>query len=391
VLSDLNPRDHQNFASCQKICCEEVLQGLKHVNDSNGTYIYLKILRSIIDAYYEKDTPFLRRIYLAWFAVFIVRIWLTWIQVTTKKELDDTLTTLTQHWDIPCRRSVTTKQQFFLTSPAVFSIELNAHTLTYLALLVIQQDLPKEVLNIDRFNFQTCESTFRAARSMSSPFSTIVNFTVSQFFDRATKLSALNSIKSSNAQQLAPTLRFPQHHKHARSSRASTASEIPSFSAGEIENIVRRAFNDATNLLEGVGIVDCLRKKKLSSFSAVNSFVQSYFQRNSTHDMMSQYDEEDDWVDEALDAVEIENADSGQFDEEEGIEEIHIAGSDLAVPGFSRMRVYERIRSQLKNSDFKIRINGTIKYLHKQTACWLLSEQKQTLSSDRTVRVQQSN
>ena len=101
VLSDLNPRDHQNFASCQKICREEVLQGLKHVNDSNGTYIYLTILRSIIDAYYEKNTPFLRRIYLASFAVFIVRIWLTWIQVTTMKELDDTLTTLTQHWDIP--------------------------------------------------------------------------------------------------------------------------------------------------------------------------------------------------------------------------------------------------------------------------------------------------
>lgn len=132
--------------------------------------------------------------------------------------------------------------------------------------------------------------------------------------------------------------------------------------------------------------------------------------------MMSQYDDEDDWVDEALDAVEIENADSGRFDEEEGeeeeqlprsnsdvsasgseqdedegIEEIHVAGSDLAMAGFSRMRVYERIRSQLKNSYFKIRINGTIKYLHKKTACWLLSEQKETLSSDRTVRVQQIN
>lgn len=277
MLSDLNSRDHQNFASCQKNCREEVLEGLKHVNDSNGTYIHLKILRSIIGSYYENNIPFLRRIYLAWFAVFIVQIWLTWIQVTTKKELDDTLTTLTQHWDIPCQRSVTTKQQFFLTSPAICSIELNAHTFTYLALLVIQQDLSKEVLNIDRFNSQTCESTFRAARSMSGPFSTVVNVTVSQFFDRATKLSALNSNKSSNAQQIAPALRFPQHHKHARSSRASTASEIPSFSAGEIENIVRRAFNDAKNLLGGVGIVDCLRKKKLCSFSAVNSLFEVIF------------------------------------------------------------------------------------------------------------------
>lgn len=263
VLSDLNPRDHQNFSSCQKICRDEVLEGLKHVTDSKGTLIYLTLLRSIIDAFHEKNTPLLKRLSSAWYAVFIVRIWLAWIQVKSKSELDDTLTILTLHWDTPCRRSVTTKQQFFLTSSMVYSIELNAHTLTYLALLVSQRDLPEEVLNVDRFSSQSCESTFRAARSMSGAFSTVVNFTVSQFFDRAAKLSVLNSLKSNaTQQQLAPVLRFPQHHKHDRSSRAPTTSlEITSFSVRDMEGVIRKAYSDASNLLEGVGITDYLRKK----------------------------------------------------------------------------------------------------------------------------------
>ena len=114
------------------------------------------------------------------------------------------MTILTEHWDVPCPLSKTSKQQFFLTSSMVYSLELNAHTWLYLALLVIQGYLPKEVLNIDRFNSQSCESTYRMARSMSGPFSNIVNFTVPQFLDRAEKLLALDSIKLENVRQVIP-------------------------------------------------------------------------------------------------------------------------------------------------------------------------------------------
>jgi hypothetical protein len=117
VSSDLNPNDHQNFASCQKICRDEVFEVLEHIDGSSGTIIYLSLLRSVIDAYHEKGILFLKRIYFAWHAVFISRIWLTWIQTTTKEELDDKLTTLTEHWNTPCRRSIMSKQQFFLTTP----------------------------------------------------------------------------------------------------------------------------------------------------------------------------------------------------------------------------------------------------------------------------------
>ena len=115
VLSDLNPKDHQNFATCQKICRDEILELLKYIECANSTRIYLTILRSVIDAYHEKSTSYLKRIHLAWYAVFIVRIWLTWIQNMCKKELDDKLNILTEDWDVPCPLSKTSKRQFFLT------------------------------------------------------------------------------------------------------------------------------------------------------------------------------------------------------------------------------------------------------------------------------------
>ena len=163
----------------------------------------------------------------------------------------------------------------------------------YLAVLVIQGDLPKEALNIDRFNSQLCESTFWMARSMSGPFSNIVNFTVFQFLDRAEKISVLNSIKSENARQDTPTIQFPRHHKHARPSNAQATTEVSSLIIPQIEIMIRKAFNDASALLETVGIMNSLRKRHLSSLAAVNSFVRTHFDNNSMEDLLSQLTEED--------------------------------------------------------------------------------------------------
>ena len=59
----------------------------------------------------------------------------------------------------------------FITRPAYISVELNAHNLLYLVLLVKQQHLPKQtLLNIHLFSSQPCESLFRDARSFSSVF-----------------------------------------------------------------------------------------------------------------------------------------------------------------------------------------------------------------------------
>ncbi|CAF1310544.1 unnamed protein product, partial [Rotaria sp. Silwood1] len=59
---------------------------------------------------------------------------------------------------------------------------------------------------------------------------------------------------------------------------------------------------------------------------------------------------------------------------------------DLQDPTFSKMRIFNTIRPELKSSYFEIEISGRKKFIHKQTACWLLAENKASLSSDRLTR-----
>ncbi|CAF4855542.1 unnamed protein product, partial [Rotaria socialis] len=54
---------------------------------------------------------------------------------------------------------------------------------------------------------------------------------------------------------------------------------------------------------------------------------------------------------------------------------------------FQGMRVFDSINPTLAKSYFIVNINGTTIYLHRQTAAWLLSNDKFTLSSDRLKRI----
>ncbi|CAF2142358.1 unnamed protein product [Rotaria magnacalcarata] len=54
---------------------------------------------------------------------------------------------------------------------------------------------------------------------------------------------------------------------------------------------------------------------------------------------------------------------------------------------FQGMRVIDSINPTLAKSYFIVNINGTTIYLHRQTAAWLLSNDKFTLSSDRLKRI----
>jgi hypothetical protein len=98
------------------------------------------------------------------------------------------------------------------SNKAVYSIELNAHSLIYLILLVIEGKLPEEVLGVDRFHSQTCEAIFRSARALSSNSYSGVNFTTSQFLNLVEKLCLLEKIKRQYEQTTSPVLRFPTHH-----------------------------------------------------------------------------------------------------------------------------------------------------------------------------------
>ena len=54
---------------------------------------------------------------------------------------------------------------------------------------------------------------------------------------------------------------------------------------------------------------------------------------------------------------------------------------------FHGMRIRYSIGTNLADSYFRVIINNTEKYIHKQTACWMLTENNICLSSDRLSRV----
>ncbi|CAF1479136.1 unnamed protein product [Didymodactylos carnosus] len=57
---------------------------------------------------------------------------------------------------------------------------------------------------------------------------------------------------------------------------------------------------------------------------------------------------------------------------------------------FPGIRLLETINPTLGDSYFDIKINDEHKFLHKQTACWLLTDKNTRLSSDRLTRVEMS-
>ncbi|CAF4643356.1 unnamed protein product, partial [Rotaria sp. Silwood2] len=54
--SDLKPTDRQNFRSCLRITSCDVLNLIARDDNSNGTYMYLKLIKLIITSYIEPTT-----------------------------------------------------------------------------------------------------------------------------------------------------------------------------------------------------------------------------------------------------------------------------------------------------------------------------------------------
>ncbi|CAF1093520.1 unnamed protein product [Didymodactylos carnosus] len=58
---------------------------------------------------------------------------------------------------------------------------------------------------------------------------------------------------------------------------------------------------------------------------------------------------------------------------------------------FSGTCIKDKINPDLANSYFKVKINDTMKFLHKQSAVWLLTDKNDRLSADRLLRVMEDS
>lgn len=148
--SILRPKDRQNFDSVLRICDEKVINLLSHVNNSEGTILYLRVLSDILRSFLDLQLKPIERIRRIWFATNVLRIWKKFILESEDKYsmADD-----------------------FMTSNCYSCVELNAHAIVFLMLYLKERNLD-DLFHSDLLGSQQCEAIFRQIRSLSSTYST---------------------------------------------------------------------------------------------------------------------------------------------------------------------------------------------------------------------------
>jgi len=174
--TDLNPDDKMNFNAAEKMCSGQVIELLKNIPDSQGTISFLKIMNNVLKSHLNKTIGVKERLYCLWHSVYLLRIW----RCSVMKNNDLTL------------------KNNFITSNAYSCIELNALALInivkYFSKLENGKDL--QLFLPWHHSSQACEKLFRSTRSMTSTYSTVVNFSLNDFIRKLTRIEILNFIQN---------------------------------------------------------------------------------------------------------------------------------------------------------------------------------------------------
>lgn len=170
--STLNPIDRQNYSSVVRMCSDKVIDLLTdRVPRSQGTVMFLKLIRDIIDAFSMKNISPLHRIKKIWYTLFLIRIWHNFVSSTKGLKLKDN----------------------FLTTNCYSCVELNAHNLVFIMLYLKRNDMSDYFLPF-LYNSQPCEAFFRQIRSFTSTYSSKANCSVKEILGRIDKIQLLSDI-----------------------------------------------------------------------------------------------------------------------------------------------------------------------------------------------------
>ena len=158
---------------------------------------------------------------------FFVRYWREWILLNEKHTL----------------------KQNFLTNNTYLCIELNAH-----ALLTFLMNTRDNVNKNDIVFFPwllgslSCEKTFRSARSMSTVFSSVLNFSILGLLHRLHRLNILAMLQVDAEKS---GIRFPRVEKYIERSgtKSYVAPSVASITNQEISKAVENALGRAKETL----------------------------------------------------------------------------------------------------------------------------------------------
>lgn len=229
----LDPCDRQNYDSAVRICNEKVTELLRGQPESEGTRIFLQIMRNINDSFMDVSLAPLERVYKIWYSVFVLRLWREFLN---------------------SKRNLSLKKNF-LSLNCYTCVELNAHGLLVSMFQFKNQNSP-HLFQPTLFNSQHCESLFRQIRSISSTFSTVTNCTIKEISQRISKIQLQSDIMS----------RFGSKFEFPRLNRLNKCEELKVYDLPELHEIyaqVEKSKQDATRDAIELGLI---QKKNVNKF-----------------------------------------------------------------------------------------------------------------------------
>ncbi|CAF1230955.1 unnamed protein product [Rotaria sp. Silwood1] len=158
------------------------------------------------------------------------------------------------------------------------------------------------------------------------------------------------------------------------------------------------AFNRAKELVSNLNILPSLKECNACERNGLSKNISDSIRFNINSDNYlatdsgSSSDSESDYDDEAMESNEFDS-DLINVDEEDKDAAMTQNFDEIKTEkiNFTGIRIFDSINPGMKNSYFQVQINNKTKFIHKQTACWLLTDKVSRLSADRLSRVIETN
>lgn len=343
TLSDLKLEDKMNFLAAEKMCSPSIVNLLRKMEGTEGTVFYLNIMNSVSSAFLQSDISLSERLYKIWSVVFFLRIWRSII----KRDKEQTL------------------KNNFISLNSYLCIELNAHMLIKLILFFKYKQIDSLEANMFLLSYmssQPCEKLFRTARSMTSTFSTVINFSLKDLLHRIDRIRSVNYIIC----DIGGDFFFPREEKRQLAMIAPSEISQEDIIKLDIETIVDKALKDILNQIKEMDIF--FEENDYFSIDILPTFDSGLDESSEKKSLMCI-----DTVHDISDPNYIYECDS----EEEPVEY-----KTLLLKDYS-----ESTTDLSPTSPFlKIKVKNKIAIIKKSSFCWLLDESNGRLSTDRLQR-----
>lgn len=364
---DFSPKDKMNFRSVLRFC-DPLVQKLLHDNcpASEATQEYLKIMHYVIDSYLSKQLGILERLYRIWYSVYFLRYWRKWLSDNGYSLQDN-----------------------FISLNSYLCIEINAHALLNIIFKCLKNEDFESFLPCF-FGSQACESLFRQLRSMSTTYSTVVNCSVLEALHKLRRIQLQEYVSVHQFHTDGEKLFFPRNkHLHAHydeKSKYSSGSNPPDVffdskipvNIDTMHNALIKSKKDAHTAISKLGVK---LDKKVADDLDVNEIDDLLVGDDVSDDDYHGVEEEEEEVEEEED--DDDDEDDNESDLEKNKKEDEGINEPMEVDGDFETRKMSQFLTRKRN-------DGEIEYVRKSTIVWQLNKTTNKLSSDRMVRVKES-